>query len=323
MSSDADQIVDRRMLRRKLTFWRAVGVLAVVAALIVAVVSISRTVLPTHLDHVARVPIGGLIRNDRARVEMLDRIRESNAQAVILSINSPGGTITGSEQLYDALRRLAEKKPVVAVVEGMAASGAYIAAMGADHIIARRNGLVGSVGVLYQFPNVTGLLKTVGVSVEEIKSSPLKAEPNPFTVTPPGAREAIDSLVKDSYAWFRDLVGERRNLSGAELDLVADGRVFTGHQGVALRLVDQIGDERTARAWLAANKGIPEDLRVRTWRTDSFDSQFGWMSAALSGAFSAMGLPQVGTLLGGHAQAALDRSQLDGLLALWHPQAEQ
>ncbi|MGQ3675958.1 signal peptide peptidase SppA [Xanthobacter sp. TB0139] len=323
MSPDADQIVDRRMLRRKLTFWRALGVLAVVAAVIVAVASFSGTVLPSRMEHVARVPIGGLIRNDRARVEMLDRIRESNAQAVILSINSPGGTITGSEQLYDALRRLAEKKPVVAVVEGMAASGAYIAALGADHIVARRNGLVGSVGVLYQFPNVTELLKNVGVSVEEIKSSPLKAEPNPFTITPPGAREAIDSLVKDSYAWFRNLVGERRDISGDALEFVADGRVFTGHQGLALRLVDEIGDERTARAWLAANKGVSEDLRVRTWRTERFDSQFGWMSTAVRGAFSAVGLPQLGDMLGGHTKAALERSQLDGLLALWHPQADK
>ncbi len=319
MSFDADEIVERRRLRRKLIFWRMLGVVAVVVALVGTVFAWHEDIVPESSAHVARVPIGGIIRNDRERVEMLERIRNSNAKAVILSINSPGGTITGSEQLYDAVRRLAQEKPVVAVVEGMAASGAYIAALGADHIVARRNGLVGSIGVIYQFPNVTELMKTVGVSMEEIKSSPLKAEPNPFSTPTPAARAAIDSLVKDSYGWFRNLVGERRNISGSELELVSDGRVFTGHQGLPLKLVDEIGDERTARAWLAQNRNVPEDLKVRTWTPGSLDNQIGILSAGVQGAMNAVGLPQLGGILAGATQDALERNQLDGLLALWHP----
>lgn len=322
MSLDADQIVERRRLRRKVTFWRTLGVLAVVGAIAVAIGVATSDQISTGSPHVARVVIGGLIRNDRDRVEMLDEIGRSGARAVILSIDSPGGTVTGSEQLYDALRRLAAKKPVVAMVEGMAASGAYIAALGADHIVARRNSLVGSVGVIFQFPNVTELLKTVGVTMEDIKSSPLKASPNPYTPTTPEARAAMDALVRDSYAWFKNLVGERRKLSDARLAEVSDGRVFTGHMGLPLQLVDEIGDDRTARAWLAREKGVPENMQVRTWRTRQLDSEFGWLLGAAHGALAAVGFPQLSVVLGATTQSALERSQLDGLLALWHPPAQ-
>lgn len=322
MSLDADQIVERRRLRRKVTFWRTLGVLAVVGAIAVAIGVATSDQISTGSPHVARVVIGGLIRNDRERVEMLDEIGRSGARAVILSIDSPGGTVTGSEQLYDALRRLAAKKPVVAMVEGMAASGAYIAAIGADHIVARRNALVGSVGVIFQFPNVTELLKTVGVTMEDIKSSPLKASPNPYTPTTPEARAAMDALVRDSYAWFKNLVGERRKLSDAKLAEVSDGRVFTGHMGLPLQLVDEIGDDRTTRAWLAREKGVPENMQVRTWRTRQLDTEFGWLLGAARGALAAVGLPQLSVVLGATTQSALERSQLDGLLALWHPPAQ-
>ena len=322
MSLDADQIVERRRLRRKVTFWRTLGVLAAVAALAVGVASVAGDGVSASSPHVARVTIGGIIRNDRARVELLEEIGRSRARAVILSIDSPGGTVTGSEQLFDALRRLAEKKPVVAVVEGIAASGAYIAALGADHIVARRNALVGSVGVIYQYPNVTELLKTVGVTMEDIKSSPLKASPNPYTPTTPEARAAVDSLVKDSYAWFKGLVSERRKMPDDKLAAVTDGRVFTGHQGLDLQLVDELGDERTARAWLAREKGVPENLRVRSWRTREVDSEFGWLLGAARGAVAALGFPQAAEFLSQTARGALERAQLDGLLALWHPRTD-
>lgn len=319
MSLDADQIVERRRLRRKVTFWRTLGVLGVIAALAVGAVAVIGRSIPASMPHVARITIGGLIRNDRERVEMLEEIGRSRASAVILSIDSPGGTVTGSEQLYDALRHLAAKKPVVAVVEGVAASGAYVAALGADHIIARRNALVGSIGVIYQYPNITELLKTVGVTVEDIKSSPLKASPNPYSPTSPEARAAVDALVVDSYAWFKGLVGERRKLSDAKLAAVADGRVFTGHLGLELQLVDELGDERTARAWLAREKGVPADLKVRAWKTDQPGDEFGWLLGSVHAAVSALGFPQAAALLTGAAKGAMDRAQLDGLLALWHP----
>lgn len=323
MSLDVDQIVDRRRLRSKLTFWRVVGVLALVLAVGVGAYAALGRPFSENSPHVARIVIGGLIRNDRERVELIEKVGRSNAAAVLLSIDSPGGTVTGSEQLYDALRRLAAKKPVVAVVEGVGASGAYIAAMGADHIVARRNAIVGSVGVIFQYPNVTELLKTVGVTMEDIKSSPLKASPNPYTPTTPAARAAIDSLVMDSYGWFKGLVADRRKMPEAKLTAATDGRVFTGHQALELQLVDEVGDERTARAWLAREKGVPERLRTRTWPAPGVANEFGWLRGSVETVLGAVGLASLAPLFAQFADEALERAQLDGLLALWHPRSAQ
>ncbi|MBA4790605.1 MAG: signal peptide peptidase SppA [Rhizobiales bacterium] len=323
MSLDVDQIVDRRRLRSKLTFWRVVGVLALVLAVGVGAYAALGRPFSEASPHVARIVIGGLIRNDRERVELIEKVGRSNAAAVLLSIDSPGGTVTGSEQLYDALRRLAAKKPVVAVVEGVGASGAYIAAMGADHIVARRNAIVGSVGVIFQYPNVTELLKTVGVTMEDIKSSPLKASPNPYTPTTPAARAAIDSLVMDSYGWFKGLVADRRKMPEAKLTAATDGRVFTGHQALELQLVDEVGDERTARAWLAREKGVPERLRTRTWPAPGVANEFGWLRGSVETVLGAVGLASLAPLFAQFADEALERAQLDGLLALWHPRSAQ
>src|SRR6185437_15323893 len=214
MSMESDVIVDRRRMRRKLTFWRVAAVVIAIAAIAVVGTRLwpGRSGSFTSSGSIARVTIEGLIRSDRDRVEALERLEKSQAAAVIVHINSPGGTTAGSEQLYDSLVRLKAKKPVVVVVEGLAASGGYIAALAADQIVARQSSLVGSIGVLFQFPNFTELLKTVGVKVEEVKSSPLKAAPNGFEPTSPEARAALDALVKDSYAWFRGLVKERRGM---------------------------------------------------------------------------------------------------------------
>jgi protease IV len=235
-------------------------------------------------------------------------------------LDSPGGTTAGSEQLYDSLRRLQAKKPMVVVVDGLAASGGYIAAMAADHIIALDTSLVGSIGVLFQYPNFTDLLKTLGVNVESIKSSPLKAAPSGFEPTSPEARAAIDAIVKDSYAWFREMVKDRRGLDDAGLERVADGRVFTGRQGVALKLVDELGDERTALAWLAKDKGIDPKTPVNDFRLHDRLTDLPFLHTAAMVTLEAVGLGSFAHRLEEWgAVQAIDRLNLDGLLALWHP----
>ncbi|HYQ19409.1 MAG TPA: signal peptide peptidase SppA, partial [Xanthobacteraceae bacterium] len=270
MALDADTIVDRRRMRRKLTFWRVFAILIVIGAVVAvgAALRVPGTDVLTGQasGSIARVTITGLIRGDQERVEALERLGKSRARAVIVHINSPGGTTSGSEQLHDSLMRLKEQKPLVVVVDGLAASGGYIAAVAADHIVALETSLVGSIGVLFQYPNVADLLKTLGVKIEEIKSSPLKAAPNGFEPTSPEARAAIESVVSDSYAWFKGMVKARRQLDDEMLQRVADGRVFTGRQGIPLKLVDELGDERTAIAWLAKEKNIDPKTPVRDYR---------------------------------------------------------
>ena len=322
MSLDADLIVDRRRMRRKLTFWRVVTiVIAIVAIGAVSALVGPRRLNPVSGAQIARITISGLIRGNQDRVKALaDLAKSSTARAVIIHVDSPGGTTAGSEQLHKALRDLAEKKPTVVVVDGMAASGAYIAAMASDHIIAEETSLVGSIGVLFPYPNFADLLKTIGVSVETIRSSPLKAAPNGFEPTSEKARAALESIVMDSYAWFRNMVQDRRKLTGEALDKVADGRVFTGRQAIDLKLIDEIGNEQTAIDWLAKNKGVDAKLPVRDWRLDPRLSELPFLHVATAAVLDAVGLTSLARRFqeAGSVQA-IDRLNLDGLLALWHP----
>jgi protease-4 len=326
MSLDADTIVDRRRMRRKLTFWRAFAVLLAICAVVAigAALRMPGTSVLTGQPgaSIARVTITGLIRTDRERVEAFERLGKSQAKAVVVHINSPGGTTSGSEELYDSLKRLKEEKPIVVVVDGLAASGGYIAAIAADHIVAQETALVGSIGVLFQYPNFTDALKTLGIKVEEIKSSPLKAAPNGFEPTSPEARAAIEAIVMDSYAWFRNLVKTSRNMDDAMLDRVADGRVFTGRQGVGLKLIDELGDERTAVAWLAKEKGIDPKTPVRDYRLRDRLGDLPFLHTAAVITLDALGLGTVARHIEEWgAVQAIERLNLDGLLALWHPSA--
>ncbi|HTT49639.1 MAG TPA: signal peptide peptidase SppA [Pseudolabrys sp.] len=323
MSLDADAIVDRRRMRRKLTFWRVSALLIALAGVIglgVALVPGLRLAVPGN--YIARIKVQGLIRGNQDRVEALERLGRSSARAVIVHIDSPGGTTAGSEQLYDALRALQAKKPMVVVVDGLAASGAYIAALSCDHIIAQDTSLVGSIGVLFQYPNFTQILKTIGIQVEEVKSSPLKAAPNGFEPTSPEARAAIAAIVTDSYAWFKDLVKNRRKMDDTQLAAVDDGRVFTGRQGVGLKLVDDLGNEKTALAWLEKEKKIPASTPVRDYSLEPRFSELSFLHVA-AWTFEAVGLSAVAHRIEAWgAVQAVERLNLDGLLALWHPASD-
>ena len=320
MSLDADAIVDRRRMRRKLTFWRVSAlVIALLAVIGTAFVFVPGSRLMPQGAYIARIQVQGLIRGNQGRVEALARLGKSRARAVIVHIDSPGGTTAGSEQLYGALRELQSKKPMVVVVDGLAASGAYIAALSAEHIVAQETSLVGSIGVLFQYPNFTDILKTIGIKVEEVKSSPLKAAPNGFEPTSPEARAAIEAVVLDSYAWFKGLVKDRRKMDDPLLAQVSDGRVFTGRQAVGLKLVDGLGNEKAALDWLEKEKKVPASTPVRDYSLQPRFSELSFLHVA-AWTFEAVGLNVIAHRIEEWgAVQAVERLNLDGLLALWHP----
>ena len=320
MSLDADAIVDRRRIRRKLTFWRVSALVIALAAIVgAAVMLVPGSRFTTPGAYIARVKVQGLIRTNQDRVEALARLGRSAARAVIVHIDSPGGTTAGSEQLYDALRELQAKKPMVVVVDGLAASGAYIAALSAEHIVAQETSLVGSIGVLFQYPNFSDVLKTIGIKVEEVKSSPLKAAPNGFEPTSPEARAAIEAIVLDSYSWFKGLVKDRRGMDDGQLTQVSDGRVFTGRQAVGLKLVDSLGNEKAALAWLEKEKKVPANTPVRDYSLQPRFSDLSFLHVA-AWTFETLGLNVIANRIEEWgALQAVERLNLDGLLALWHP----
>jgi protease-4 len=314
MPIEPNYLVDRRSLQRKLSFWRVAAIAVLVLAIAVAGFRMSGSFTPLT-PHIARLSIQGVITGDRGTLKLIDEIEKSSASGVLIAIESPGGTTTGSELLYEAIRKLAAKKPTVAIVGTMAASGAYIAAIGADRIVARGNSLVGSIGVLVQYPNFAKLLDTVGVKMEAVKSSPLKAEPSGYEPTSPEVRASLAALVADSYAWFKALVKDRRQMSETELAAVADGRVFTGRQSIGLKLIDQIGGEAEAVDWLEREKAVPKGLPIRDWKLDRSLERLGLfgMSARLA---EALGLPGLANVLD-RGQTISDARLLDGLVSIW------
>lgn len=311
MSLDTDALADRRRLKRRLFFWRS-GAILVVAAVLFALAS--REGAAPHRDQIARVDVSGVIVDDRAMQKLLSDLGEtSRVKAVILTIDSPGGTTTGAEAFYEATRELAGKKPVVAVLGTMAASGGYIAAISADHIVARGNTLTGSIGVLFQWTEFSGLMEKVGVEMREIKSAPLKAEPNPFHAPSPEAIAATKALIDSSYAWFLGLVKQRRGFDEATARKLADGRVYTGWQAVENGLVDQLGGEEQALAWLTKEKKIEEGLPVYDWKPKRPEDGFAGLTGQVLGTALSSAIESVtGKTL------EVKRLTLDGLVSLWH-----
>lgn len=316
MTLTADAIVDRRRTRRKLLFWRVVAVLLLGAALLALVAALGGGFGERRLrDHIARISVTGVILADRDVVEMIETAADDeHVKGVILAVDSPGGSTTGGEALYESLRKLAAKKPMAASVGTLAASAGYMAAIAADHIVAQRTSITGSIGVYFQYGSVVPLLDKIGVAVKTVKSAPLKAEPSPFSDPEvPGAREMIARLVDDTYQWFVDIVAERRGLPRAEALRLADGSIWSGRQALGIKLVDAIGDERTAIAWLEKERGVPADLPVVDWEPREDDSPFGFSAA----------LAAVGRMVGLEFPSLGAAPVLDGLVSVWHPQAAE
>lgn len=305
MSFEADAIIERRRLRRNLTLWRITAIIGLAAAFAIVAANLAGTTLGR--DHVSTLEILGVIVGDEERDQaLLDLANDGHAKALIVTIDSPGGTTSGSEGLYLALREVAKKKPVVAVMGTVAASGGYITAIGADHIIARGNTITGSIGVLMQNTEVSELMKKIGVGVELITSGPLKGKPSPFEPMDAEGRAAIRTLITDSYDWFVGLVAERRGLTPERAKELADGRVYSGRLALKEKLIDQIGGMPEARQWLLKEKGVSEELPLQPLAYGDEDSLpdllisnliFGWVEKSLN----------------------MKRLTLDGLVSLWHP----
>jgi len=313
----ADDIIDRRRLRRKLTFWRVAALIIAAIAVIAATSFAMRDQLGGSVDQIAQVRIEGTISEDEELLKRLDSIAEADhVKGVILTIDSPGGTTAGGEAIFEAVRNLAQKKPVVAQVGTLAASAGYMIATATDHIVARQSSIVGSIGVLVQYPDVTGLMEMVGVKLGGVKSSPLKAEPSPFSPATEEANAMIRAVVMDTYDWFVDLVEERRPLNRQEVLAVADGSIFTGRQGLKLKLVDELGGQDKAIDWLVG-KGIDKDLKVVEWKPASSSGLLSPLSlAGLVGA--ATGLDRLAPELA--RKVGAESLFLDGLVSVWQPE---
>jgi protease-4 len=300
---DPQTVVAMRRLRRALTLWRIVAVALAVAA---GVALWSRFADTAGGAYVARVAVEGFIFDDARRDDVLTAIaQDPKAKALVVRIDSPGGSFVGGHRLFRELSDVAESKPVVAVMGGLATSAAYMTALGADRIFANPGTVTGSIGVIVQSADMTGLLEKLGIKPETVKSAPLKAQPNPLEPFDDAARAATAAVVEDLYQAFVDMVADNRPLERERVVALADGRVYVGLRALDLDLIDALGDEGDARAWLDTAHGVSADLPVRdvSWDDDSFLDR-----AVFDAARSIIGKPVFS-----------ERLNLDGVLSVWHP----
>jgi len=301
MSLDVDTVVYRRQLKRRLRLWQILGVIAVAIAIAVAVGTTN--VAPKIGDRVARIEVVGVIVDDPARDELLKELTDDESvKAVIVRVNSPGGTVVGGEALYLSLRAVSKKKPVVAVMGELAASAGYMTAIGADYLVARQGTITGSIGVILQTTEFTGLLDKLGIKPEAIKSRPLKAQPSPLEPMSEEGRQATKEVVMDMYDMFVEMVAERRNMAMEKVLQLADGRIYTGRQALSNGLIDAIGGEDVALNWLHNEKGLEADLPVEDSSVRDEFSEIRDLFGSLSG-----------------KSLFSETLTLDGLLSLWHP----
>lgn len=308
MSSETDAWLERRTLARRATRWRIVAVLAL---LVLALIGLWRldpgNLIAQRQIHVARLEISGVISENDWWLEKLQEAGEDErVRAVILHINSPGGSTYGGEALFQAVRKLAERKPVVSVIGTLGASAGYMVAIAGDHVLARETSLTGSIGVLFQTAEFSKLMEKVGVSSEVITSGPLKAEPNPTRPMTPAGRAQIQTMVNETHAWFVDLVARRRALPREEVEKLADGRVYSGRAALQSRLIDGLGGVAEARDWLARTHRIPADLPLRDIPPEP-----------PTGLLEGLSSRSLDALLG--KSLIPERLRLDGLVSLWHP----
>jgi protease IV len=284
MSLETDLLLDRRKLKRRLWFWRSFSVLALVGLVLVV---LDRAGLTFGGAHVARLTVSGFISDDRKLNEAIDKLADDDGvKALIVSINSPGGSVAGGEGLHDAIARVASKKPVVAVMGGTAASAGYMVAVPAARIFARDATLTGSIGVLLEAPQLSGLLKMLGVDVDTITSGPLKDQPSFTHPLSPEGHDVLHGIVMDMYDQFVGMVASGRHMDPAKVRDLGDGRAYTGRQALQLGLVDAIGGEHEARAWLAQTKGVAADLPVEDVSTKSLAERT--FSSSLGAVFDAI-----------------------------------
>jgi protease-4 len=280
VSLETDLLLDRRRIKRRLFVWRSLTVIAVLGAVLVALRGAHVAVGGAHVE---RLTISGIISDNSKLNEAINKLADNGSvKALIVAIDSPGGSVAGGEGLHDAIARIAVKKPVVAVMGGTAASAGYMIAVPAERIFAREATLTGSIGVLLETGEVSGLLGKIGISTDAIVSGPLKDQPSFTKPTSPEGRQVLQALVMDMYDQFVGMVATGRHMDPARVRELADGRAYTGHQALKLGLVDQIGDEHDAREWLAKTKGVSADLPVDDLSTDSlsgrlFSSSIGWV----------------------------------------------
>lgn len=305
MAIDADTLIDRMHLKSQLSRWRLLAIGAACLALI-ALYGNPSSISPIPTDHIAQINIDGVITDDPYQQEMLEDLKDDDhVKAVLVKIDSPGGTVVGGEELYLGLHALAKKKPVVIMMRTLCASAGYMAALGGSHLLAREGTITGSVGVIMQTMEFTELAKKMGITPITIKSGEQKASPNPLEKLTPSQQQLTQQVVGNFFGFFEGLVKKNRKIDAAAWEIIKDGRIFTGRQALEIGLIDGLGGKQEALSWLEKTQDVSADLEIIEKEPDyPQESLFGGMEERIRQLFFSAGNLSL---------------TLDGLVSIWQP----
>lgn len=269
MNISPDYLIERKRNKSQLAKWKISSLILVFVIVFIIgnkmIGDKNTSFLSTDIrgEYIANILLEEIIYDDLSRVKKLEKIAEDkNIKAVIIHINSPGGTVVGSEMLYNSFRKIAKNKPVVAVMDSVAASGGYLIALGADYIVAHNGTITGSIGVFMEMAEITELAEKIGVKFNHFKSNALKANPGFTEKLTPEAEKAMMDNVFDVYDYFTELVAKRRGLDLDFVRKIADGRIYSAKLAMQYKLIDEIGNEDSAIKWLEEKKDIEKNLKI-------------------------------------------------------------
>ncbi len=212
---------------------------------------------------IAKLSIDSIIMNNPELIKQLELLRNNkNLKAVLVDVNSPGGTVVGSKEIYKNLKRISENIPVAVSMKEVAASGGYMVALAGNKIFCYEGTITGSVGVIMQSVNIEKLLESLGIEPVVFKSGELKAKPNPIEKLNSSDKDIIQNVIKSIHESFITMVKNNRKISEEDLKIISDGRIFTGIEAKKINLVDEIGSEKDALDWLKAKTKVGEDIDV-------------------------------------------------------------
>lgn len=262
---NSDTFIVIQDLKKKLLSWRAITFLSVTILILILGRSGIKKIKKTNTNDktiIARIAIKDIITRESYSNQKLKDLEKDNIVAVILDIDSPGGEVTASETLYEFFKKLTEKKPVISVINSIGASGSYMVAMSSNYIIAYNTSIIGSIGVLIQSYEVTEMADKIGIKFINIKSSPLKAIPNPYEKFTEDVEVTVRHSMDDIYDYFLSIFIESRNIDHSKALEIGNGQVYTGRQALKIGLIDKIGNENDAIEYLKSKNIDTDNIKI-------------------------------------------------------------
>ena len=275
--SDYNTITFIEKLLQDVAKWKVISIILVFIACFFAINNkqSSNSIMNYGKDFIAVIEIDSVIQTDKHRTKVLEKLSENkNLKGVLLKINSPGGTITGSEILYNEIKKLSKIVPVYSLIYDVGASGGYMVALGSTKIFAHQTSITGSIGVLMQTLEAQELAKKIGARFRTYRSATYKAQPDSFEEPSEEIQKYMETAIKESHKFFENLVSVERKIPLSQISDVANGKIFMGNEAIVLKLIDDVSNEESVKQELLKQIGQKLDFKDISLKEDDKESFF-------------------------------------------------